>query len=120
MKKITIDFPQELQQQIKLLNSLYELTLKQKNLIENCDYENLFTTKSDFNEITKTIKLQREKLSYFEDSWDFHQSDISLNVLNNINELVQQINDLMKKVKKIENQNCIMLQKIGEKLIEFG
>ena len=119
MRKIEFDFQQELQQQIQILNSLYELTLKQKALLEEGDYENLFTTKSNFDEISQVIQKQRKKLSSFENNWNCDQSVISQSVRQRINELVDQLSELMKKVIITENKNYSMLQKIGEDVSEF-
>ena len=117
MKKIEFEFQQELQQQIDLLNSFYELISKQKALLEKSDYENLFITKSNFDEISKTIQQRREKLSYFENSCNSGLPQIEI---REIKKLINRISDIMKKVLIIENQTCHMLQKIGEELSEIN
>jgi len=114
MKTTVVNFPKELREQIDLLNSLYELSLKQKTFIENCDYENLFTTKSNFNKIAHIIKERREKLASLGNDWDGDPSGIPQNIQQMISELMNQINSLMRKVLLVENQNCDLLQKINE------
>ena len=120
MKTIEFDFQQELKEQIKLLNSLYELSMKQKTFIEKCEYEKLFNTKSEFDNIVKVIHKRRKNLIQYENSWMNNQYNIPQHVINTINYLMDQISDIMQRVMIIENKNCDMMQKIGDGIIEIS
>lgn len=124
MKKIDSEIPEQLLQQVDILNSLYELILKQQSLLEKEDYESFFTTKSELDEINKVIQQKREQLFIIENTCDIYQYNISKNTQKRINEIIAQLDDLMKKVQIVENQNCCMLelsqQKIGEALNKFS
>ena len=123
MKRNKCNIPDELTTQIEILSTLHKLILRQKTLIENEDFDNLYTTKSDFDEINDLIQQKRQQLSVIENGWDCYQSEISEDTQIRINNLLDQLNDLAEKVLIVEHENYDILevsqQKIGEVINEF-
>ena len=123
MKRNNCNIPEELTTQIEILSTLQKLILKQKMLIESEDFDNLYTSKSDFDEINDLIQQKREQLSIIENRWDCYQSEISEDTQIRINNLLDQLNDMAEKVLIVENENYDILeisqQKIGEVINEF-
>jgi len=108
MKKIESDFPQELNSHIRTLNSLYQLIMKQKSMLEESDLEKLFNSQTEFEKIAEIIPEQRKKLTFLEEAF-CTSTEIPDKIYHNLDGLIAQINELMQKIIKLENQNYSLL-----------
>ncbi len=119
MKRIDFPFPNELRKQIKTLNSLFNIIIEQKSLLENNDFENLFTNHSKFNKITDLVAKRKQKLDIMESEWasvDFESFGIEI---TEIDELINQLSDLMHQIIEIEHYNSSIMEISQQKIDEL-
>lgn len=114
MKKVDFQFQEELQEHIKTLNSLYKVIMEQKSMLENNDFENLYTNRSKFNEIARIVTRDRQKLDIMENVAD----EAAENHILEINGLINQMSDLMHQIIEIEEHNSSIMQISQHKLIQ--
>lgn len=119
MKRIDFPFPNELRKQIKTLNSLYNVIIEQRFLLENNDFENLNTNRSKLNKLTEVMNSRREQLINIENDWDSVEFDSPELETEEINGLINQLSDLMHQIIEIEHHNSSILEASEQKLDEL-
>jgi hypothetical protein len=106
------DIKIELQQQVTLLNALYNKMMRQKDLLEQQDYINLFISQTQIEELSQTLQQKRSQLS------SIHEFYFLENVPCQVKDLLDQLSDLTERVLVVENQCHETIensqQKIGE------
>lgn len=107
---------QELIRQIQWLRSLYELTLTQKALVENKEFDHLLSTRSKKEEIIKAIKVQGQRLTSLQEKLAYHKDELTRASRQKIGRLLSQLSLLIKDILSVENQTFSLLEKSREEI----
>ena len=119
MKRIDFPFPNELRRQIKTLNSLYQIIVEQKSLLENSDFENLDANRTKFNKISEVIIKSKDRLNTFEKEWNSVDFESLEPEITEVSGLIDQLGDLMHQIIEMEHYNSSILETSQQKIDEI-
>lgn len=111
IRELEVKFPKAIQTQIKMLDKLGSMLQKQKELIENGEFEQLFSTRCEKDQIVKEIKIQGDGIVQLQQEWHNQKKHIPKYVNENLNELVTELSHMIQGILTRENQNYTLLER---------
>lgn len=111
IQELELKFPKAIRKQIQMLDRLGSMLLKQRELIKNGDYEELFSTRCEKDQIVKEIKVQGEGIVQLQQEWHVQKNQIPKYVNENLNELVTELSQTIQSILTRENQNFSLLER---------
>ncbi|MFZ5519413.1 MAG: flagellar export chaperone FlgN [Candidatus Zhuqueibacterota bacterium] len=116
IREIEVKFPNALRKQIKMLDRLGSMLHKQKEMIEKGEYEELFATRCEKDQIVREIRIQGEGIFQLQQEWRVQKNEIPKHVHENLNSLVTELSQMIQTILTRENQNYSLLERTNNYL----